>query len=363
MTKQLFQISVFIYTVAIGYLATTTPITPHEANLLYGSLDIVTSFMRWGESLIDGFLGLRLFSLLFGFFSVLLFYHLSELYFEKRWDVYLSTALFMFLPGMMTAIAMANEAIVVLVIVLLFVIFHHHKRYVYLPFLMLILFFVHDTSFVFFVAVFLYGVMNKESKLALLALTFLLAFIYLANGINLRGIPSGHFIDIFGLYAMVFSPLLFLYFFYAMYRILLREKKNIIWYISFTSLIFSLILSIRQKIHITDFAPYVMIAIVLILGVFNHTIGVRLPQFQKNYKRGFIMVISMLVISFFSMVGHQLFVLFENPKIEFSQNIYHPYLLAKELKSKGVECYDTNNTYQRYQLRYYNIKSCRNNSL
>ncbi len=362
MTKQLFQIFIYVYIVAILYLAYTTPITPHEAKILYGSFDIVSLFMRWGDSLIDSFLGLRLFSIIFGSFSIYLFYHLSLSYFDNQRDIYLSTTIFMLLPGIITALAMANEAIIVLTIVLLFVLFHQQKRYIYLPFLMLILFFVHNSSFVFFVAVFLYGVMNKESKLALLALTFLLAFIYLANGINLRGIPSGHFVDIFGLYAMVFSPLLFLYFFYAMYRILLREKKGLIWYISFTALIFSLILSIRQRIHITDFAPYVMIAVVLMVGVFNHTIGVRLPQFQTNYKRGFILVISVLIISLFTTVGHQLFFLFENPKIHFAKRIYNPYLLAKRLKSKGIECYDTNNQREEYQLRYYNITTCNTNA-
>lgn len=363
MTKQLFKTFIFIYTVAIFYLAYTTPITPHEANILYGSFDIVSSFMKWGEGVFDGFLGLRLFAMVFGFFSIVLFYQLSLSYFDKESDVYLSSVIFMLLPGIITAMAMANEAIIVLTVVLLFVLFHRQKRYIYLPFLMLILFFVNDSSFVFFVAVFLYGVMHKESKLALLALTFLLAFIYLANGINLRGIPSGHFVDIFGLYAMVFSPLLFLYFFYVMYRILLREEKGLIWYISFTALVFSLILSIRQKIHITDFAPYVMIAIVLILGAFNHTIRVRLPQFQKNYKRGFILVISVLIITLVITLGHHLLFLLDNPKLNFAKDIYDPYILAKELKSKGVNCYDTNDTIQRYQLKYYHITTCNTKSL
>jgi len=360
MTKQLFTKFTFIYTVAVFYLAYTTPIAPHEAKILYDSLDIVSLFMRWGDESVGGFLGLRVFSIVFGIFSIYLFYKLSQIYFDKRVDIYTSTTIFMLLPGIITGMAMANEGIIVLPIVLLFVIFHHQKSYIYLPFLMLILFFVHNSSFVFFVAVFLYGIMNKERRLSLLALTFLLAFIYLSGGVSLRGIPSGHFVDVFGLYAMIFSPLLFLYFFYAMYRILLREKKGLIWYISFTSLILSLILSIRQKIHITDFAPYVMIAVVLILGVFNHTIRVRLPQFQKSYKRGFLLVIFVLIISLFITIGHQLFFLLENPKLHFAKEIYNPYVLSQKLKSKGVECYDTNSKKEEYQLRYYNILPCSN---
>src|SRR5665811_2213125 len=102
-----------------------------------------------------------------------------------------------------------------------------------LPFIMLALFFVHEASIIFFVAVFLYAVMHKEKMLAIFSSAFIVAFIYLAKGIEIGGRPSGHFVEIFGLYATVFSPLLFLYFFYAMYRILLREKKTLLWYISF----------------------------------------------------------------------------------------------------------------------------------
>jgi hypothetical protein len=186
-----------------------------------------------------------------------------------------------------------------------------------------------------------------------------LAFIYLAKGIEIGGRPSGHFVEIFGLYATVFSPLLFLYFFFAMYRILLRGKKTLIWYISFTALAFSLLLSIRQRVYITDFAPYMMIAIVLMLDIFNHSIGVRLPQFQKRYRQGFIVVMSFLVFTVLLIVGHKaLYFILEDSKHHFADRIYRPYFLAKKLKSQGIECYDGAQGRERYQLRYYNIPTC-----
>jgi hypothetical protein len=359
MKKQHFFLALFFYAIAVFYLAITTPITAHEAKILYTSDDIIGTLMRWGESLGAGFIGLRAFFLFFGFMAIGLFYELSRRHFQKSKDAYLSTLIFMLLPGILTATTLANVAIIVLPLVLLFVLLYEKGYYFLLPPIMLALFFIHEASIIFFVAVLLYSVMHKEKKLAIFSLSFLLAFVYLAKGIEIGGPPSGHFVEIFGLYATVFSPLLFLYFFYAMYRILLKEKKSLIWYIAFTALAFSLLLSIRQRVHITDFAPYVMIAIVLMLDVFNHTIGVRLPEHQKQHKRGFIVVMSFLALSVFLIVGHKLlFLVLEDPKTHFAHRVYKPYLLAQELKSEGIECYDGAHGRERYQLRYYNILPC-----
>jgi hypothetical protein len=359
MKKQHFLLAFLFYAIAVFYLAITTPITAHEAKILYTSNDIVGTLVKWGDSLGIGVIGLRSFSLFFGFLSIGLYYQLSRRHFKKSKDVYLSTFIFMFLPGILTATTMANVAIIVLPIVLLFVLLHEKGYQLLLPPLMLALFFVHEASIVFFVAVLAYAVMYKEKILAIFSLAFLLAFVYFSKGIEIGGVPSGHFVEVFGLYATVFSPLLFIYFFYAMYRILLREEKSLIWYISFTALAFSLLLSIRQSVHITDFAPYVMIAVVLMLKAFNNTIGVRLPEFQKRYKRGFIVVISFLALTVFLIVGHKLlYLVLEDPRKHFVHRIYKPYLLAKELKSEGIECYDGAHGRERYQLRYYNILPC-----
>jgi hypothetical protein len=224
---------------------------------------------------------------------------------------------------------------------------------------MLILFFIHEASIIFFVALLLYAIVNKDKKLAIGSSAFLLAFIYLAKGIEIGGRPSGHFIEIFGLYATVFSPLLFLYFFYAMYRILLREKKTLLWYISFTALVFSLLLSLRQRVSITDFAPYVMISVVLMLNTLNNSVRVRLPEFQKRYKQGFYIVMISLGLSVSLIIFHKaLFYLFVDPSQHFANRIYKPYNLARELKSEGIECYDGAHGRERFQLRYYNILPC-----
>ncbi len=319
MKKQHLILASLIYVCVVFYLAITTPIGPHEAKTFYTSTDIVSTLMHWGDALIGGFLGIRIFFILLGFVTLILFYEMSRRYFSLRSDAYLATALFMFLPGIITVTTMVNVAILVLPLVLFFVLMYERQSYWPLPFVMLALFFIHEASIIFFVALLFYALVHKDKKLGILSAAFLLAFLYLAKGIEIGGRPSGHFAEIFGLYATVFSPLIFLYFFYAMYRILLREEKKLLWYISFTALTLSLVLSIRQRVDITDFAPYVMISMVLMVDVFNRSVRVRLPEFQKRYKLGFKVVIFSLFLSVFVIVLYQvMFFVLTDHKVYFS---------------------------------------------
>ena len=359
MTQKYFRFALFLYIIAALYLATTTPISPHEANIFYNQSNSVSTLMHLGDRYIGGFLGLRIFFICFGVLAIMLFYRLNLTYFNRREDAYLSTTIFMFLPGILTATILANVSIMVLVLVLLFVILYEKNIRLPLPFLMLSLFFIHEASIIFFVALALYGVIHKDKKLAIGAFAFLLAFVFFAKGIDIGGRPSGHFLEIFGLYATVFSPLLFLYFFYTIYRILLREEKHLLWYISFTALAFSLILSLRQRVYITDFAPYVMISIVVMLDILNHSIRVRLPQFQKYYKQGFMIVMVVLLLNTALIVFHKVFfyLISDNNK-HFASRIYEPYNLAKSLHAKGIRCYDGIEGREAYQLQYYHIVPC-----
>lgn len=361
MRKQHFFLASFLYVCAVLYLATTTPISPHEAKIFYTSEDLLSTLMHWGDSLFGGFIGLRSFFILSGFMTVVLFYELSRRYFDKPQDAYLSTVLFMFLPGILTATTLVNVAILVLPFVLLFVLMYERGYFWVLPFIMLALFFMHDASIIFFGALLIYALVHKDKKLGIASGAFLITFIYLSKGIEIGGGPSGHFLEIFGLYASIFSPLLFLYFFYAIYRILLREKKTLLWYISFTALAFSLLLSIRQRVVITDFAPYVLISVILMLDVFNKSVRVRLPEFQKRYKRAFTVVLIFLGMSASLIIFHKVtYTLSSNSDRHFAKRIYEPYYLAKELKEKDVPCYKGAQGGERYQLRYYNILPCSN---
>jgi len=137
MKKQHFIYTIILYVIAVFYLASTTPITPHEANIFYNVPNIVSALMHLGDELVKGVLGLRIFFIFFGFLSLILFYKLSQRYFTRQSDVYLATLIFMVLPGILTAITLANISIIVLTLVLLFVLLYESGYRVFLYILLL----------------------------------------------------------------------------------------------------------------------------------------------------------------------------------------------------------------------------------
>jgi hypothetical protein len=360
MSQRLFAFALLLYVVALLFLASTTPISPHEAKILYTSEEITAQLMRAGGYLIDSIVGLRLPFLLLGLLSIGLFYHLSKSYFETINDARVATLIFMMLPAILTATTLVNIAIIVLPLVLFFLIVYEKGGFYPLPFVMLMLFLIHEASIIFFVALWIYSLIHRDKRLLLFSTLFLLAFILLAKGIDVGGRPSGHFIEIFGLYATLFSPLLFLYFFYVMYRILLREKKHLLWYISFIAFALSLLLSLRQRVDITDFAPYVTLSVILMVESFYQTLRVRLSEFQRHYKRAFWVMMASLGVTLLVIVFHQsIYRSMSDPSSHFAARIYEPYFLAKKLHMQGIDCVDSVQGRRGYQLEYYGIKPCR----
>ena len=130
------------------------------------------------------------------------------------------------------------------------------------------------------------------------------------------------------------------------------------WYISFTALAVSLLLSLRQRVYITDFAPYVMISTIAMVDIFMRSLRVRLPVFRKRYLRAFYVVMASLFISSGAILFHQpLYYLSKYKEQHFAFRIYQPYDLAQRLHAKGVSCYDAKGR-RALQLRYYGIGSC-----
>ncbi len=364
MSKKLFCTFVLFYLVAIVYVASTTPISPHEAKFFYEDHGVVSTLMWAGDSVLDreifgSFLGIRIFFLLLGILSIYLYYKVSEIYLSKDSDIYLSTTIYMLLPGIITANVLSNISIVVIPLVLLFI-WAYDRGWLWAEaILMILIFAVHEASIIFFIAIFIYSLVHKESQLTILSGISLFMFLLVDRGVAIGGRPTGYFADMFGLYAALFSPLVFIYFFYTMYRILLREEKNILWYISFMALVASLVLSVRQRIIVTDFAPYVVISVVLMLDTFHKSLRIRLPEYRRWYKVGYAIAMSTLLISSLAIVFHKsLFYLIKDPKKHFAVKLYEPYWLASKLKRDGIGCYDTSKKYLTIQLRFYGIDSC-----
>ncbi len=359
MSQIKFYIFYLAYAVALSYLAMTLPIGTHEAVAFYTDEGILKSLTHFAKGWFSNGLDFRLPFVVLGLVNILLFYLMSQQYFEKKEEAYLASTLFALLPGIITSAVLVNIAVVVITLVLIFLIaYAKNLRYLQAISAMLLLW-VHDASIIFFIALAIFSAFKRDRVLFTIStLLIAISFLYF-NNLKVEGHPEGKFLELFSLYMALFSPLVFIYFVYALYRIFLREKKDILWYISFSSFMISILLSLRQQVIMTDFAPYVIVAVVLMMLTYQQTVNVRLAQFQKKYKIGFSVVMGSLIFSALIIFFQKpLFLLYEDKSKHFTYPFYEPYWQSMELKEIGQECYIAKNSKVQFQLKYYGIQRC-----
>lgn len=359
MSRTFFYSFILFYLSALYYLAITLPIGPSEATQYYTDQEILGTLMHLADGWFGNTLAFRLPFLLFGVLNLPFFFYMSRFYLKERALSYLATTIFALLPGIITSAVIANIAVVVITLVLGFIIAYHKKWLAVQYILMAVLLFVHDASVIFFIAVAIYSAFKRDMKLFYVTITLAAVALFYFNGLDLGVKPKGRFLELFGLYVALFSPFVFFYFFYALYRIWIREKKDLLWYIAFVSFVLSILLSVRQQVIMTDFAPYVIVAVVLMVLVYHRTLNIRLPIFQGRYQLGYKVVMGSLVTSAMVVIFHQVFFYWIPDKSKhFAYPFYHPYWVTLELAEIGQNCYTAKSQKVQYQLKYYGIEAC-----
>jgi hypothetical protein len=341
-------------------LAITLPIGPNEAFVYYTDDKVLKGLTHFFNGWFENGLDFRLPFVFFGLLNIPLFFMMSKAYFQKEEESYFATTIFALLPGIITSAVLVNIAVIVVTLVLAFLIFYERKKVFIEAIVMIILLLIHDASIIFFIALSIFSAFQRDRLLFAYSISLAAISLLYFNELDVTGHPSGEFMELFGLYMALFSPLVFFYFFYALYRIWLREKKDILWYISFTAFTLSILLSLRQQVIMTDFAPYVIVSVVLMILIYNRTVQVRLPKFQTRYRLALKIVLGSLLLTTFIIVFHQsLFLIMEDKSKHFTYPFYEPFWQVKELKEIGQECYTAPNLKVQYQLKYYGIESCK----
>ena len=220
-----------------------------------------------------------------------------------------------------------------------------------------------DIGFAYlFLGLLIYYLFEKQKRLALYLLLLYITTSYL-YGFNINGYPAGHFLDTIGVYSAVFTPIIFIYLSYSLYRRYLMSKIDMIWYISSTVLILSLVLSFRQRIPIEYFAPYLIIDLPLAAESFISSYRVRLKMFRTKYKLAFIIsfvfLISNTLLVFFN---KDLYLVIDNPKKHFAYEMHIAKELSEKLKNMNINCVQTDTKMQK-RLKFYKIDRCLKNVL
>jgi len=360
MTNKRIDISFYfilsLYSFLLFYTASTFSLSSkeieifysNEHNLLWYITHISTHFLGTTN------LGIRFVFIIFYILSVIIAYLLTDDYFSKPIDRLISILIFMALPGLNSAAILIDNSIIVVFCILLYLYLFklYGKEYYSLLFLFLII----DNSFVvLYLALFFYSMKKKDNVLLAISLFLFAASMYM-YGFEIDGRPKGYFLDTFAIYATIFSPVIFIYFFYTMYRVAIKEEKDLYWYIAATSLLLSFIFSLRQRIDIADFAPFVVIAVPVMVKLFLHSYRIRLRDYRKKHNLFARVMLLVLFVNIYLLLFNKVIYLFlDNPKDHFAYKFHGTSQLASKLKEYGINNINCTNKKLQKQLDYYGV--------
>ena len=340
------------------YEVSTLSITSHEADVLYNGRSFIHYLTQFSITMFgQNDYALRVPMIFFHLLSVVLLYQVSKSYVKRNSDRLWLVFVYVLLPGVMSAALLVNSA-GIMIFTLFLLLYLYQKESPFIP-IFLVLFIAIDGAYaLLYLAIFVYA-FNKNNKFYMAFSTVLLAATYYLYSFNTMGRPSGHFLDTLGLYATIFSPVVFVFLIYTLYRKMVSKEYDITLYIGGVVFVVSLLLSFRQRIPIESFAPYLMLLLPLAAQTFFSSYRVRLRAFRKRYRVLLGVGFSILALHFFLLLFNQAVYLFiENPKKHFAYKTHVAKELAVALNSVDVNCVSAESENLQQRLRFYGITEC-----
>ena len=340
------------------FQTTQIAISPSEASLLYGNNSFLQLLVTFSLKIFgQNDFGLRFVMISFHLFSAWLLYELSAKYLTLERNRLWLVIIFILLPGVLSSALVLSHAGLIIFGLFLYI-YLSQKFNDYILCIVLFAYALLDIGFVYlFFGLAIYYLFQKKQILFFYNLLLLGLSIYI-YGLNISGVPSGHFLDIIGVYSAIFTPVIFIYICYALYRGYLNDENDKIWYISSSVLLLSLLLSFRQRVALELFAPYLILALPLAAKTFAHSYRVRLKKFRKRYR--FIFVLAFIFLIFNALIvmfNKELYLVLDNPKKHFAYKMHIAKELAQKLKDKNIFCVTTDKKMQN-RLRFYSISRC-----
>lgn len=358
MKKYIFVTILLIDTVVLLTEIPNISISYAEASFLYGHFSFLQLLIKSSIAIFgQNDFALRFPMILMHLMSAVLLYKISKRYLSSDRDRIWLLLLFILLPGVVSSALVVNSAGLVIFGLFLFVYLYEKLSITYVNIISLLYLFISPDFIYLFFGMSVYYIYNKKRYYFIYNLILFLSSGYL-YGFEVGGSPTGHFLDLIGIYSTIFTPFIFIYIFYGLYRRYLSNQTDYIWYISSTTLVFSILLSLRQRVAVEHFAPYLMIALPLVAQTFVSSYKVRLKMFRTKYR--LIFIISFIFLAFNYLVvlfNKELYLVLDNPKKHFAYKTHIAHDLAKKLKSKGISCVSTDKK-MALRLFFYGIGHC-----
>src|SRR3989338_4855315 len=189
----------------------------HEAKILYGDFSVLQLFITSSLHIFgQNDYALRIPMIVLHHLSVFLLYGISKHYVSRANDRLWIVLIYILLHGVTSVGLVVDNA--GLIITSLFLFLYMYLNYGRYALLLLPLLVILDPSFAYlFFALALYGTYRKEYIYTLSGFIFLVLSLWM-YGIHIGGSPESRFLDALGVYSAIFSPIVFLYLFYVLYR-------------------------------------------------------------------------------------------------------------------------------------------------
>jgi len=351
------------HTFLLCYTSTLFSISYSEADIFFNQENILHYIIHFFTDIFgrDDFV-LRLPFILFYVASSILMYLFTQNFFKHKVDSLISVAIFMILPGINSAGLLVNNSIIVIFCLLLYL-YIYKKKYKIHYFLLILFLFIDNSFTLLYLSLVIFAFRKKEKTLLIVSSILFLISLYIYP-FEIGGHPQSYFVNTIGAYSSIFSPFLFIYFVYAVYRIGIKLEKNLNWYITSITLILSFILSLRQKIDIEDFAPFIVVAIPDMVKLFMFSIRVRLKQFRKMHYVLVGFIVFTLSLNLLVLVFNKHFYIFvDNPKNYFAYKHHIVKELSQKLKKLNISEVHTDDKKLQLRLKYYGINDSNKNFL
>lgn len=340
------------------YAANSLSISYNEAEIFFQKHSLLGYILKLSAHFFgQNDLTVRGVMIFFHIASVVLMYKVSKFYIKLEFDRIIAVLLFVLLPGTLASALIINNAGICITLALLCIYLFHIKKKILFSLFFCLAFFIDGDFLIFYAGFFIFALYKRKPPLAWLsAILFLLTLYFF--GFETNGRPSGHFIDTFGIFAAVFSPFVFIFFVYTIYRIWVKEKKDLLWFIAICSFCFCMIVSVRQRLELEQFLPFCVIATPLMVRVFFNSYRVRLPKFRKGHKICTSLVMLFLIFNWSAIIFNQIFYLFlSDPTKHLTYKFDVAKELADKLKEAGVQDITTEDTRLALRLKFYGIKT------
>ncbi|HIC44425.1 MAG TPA: hypothetical protein EYO73_09150 [Sulfurimonas sp.] len=354
---------VAVHTLLLLFFTSQLSISYYEANIFFNQNNLLHYIIKFSTFIFgQNDLALRLPMILMHAIGAFLYYDISKFLFKKQGDKLWNALIYLLLPGINSAGIMVDGAGLVLFLLLIFLFIYKHKRnlaYYLLPSYAFI-----DASFAFmYLGLIFYAMEKRNTKLLFLSVLLFGISMYIF-GIDISGHPKNHFLSTLGIYAAVFSPIVFIYLIYALYRWGVKEERTLLWYLGTTAFLFSMLLSFRQQMKLEELAPYMIIATPIMVKTFLSSYRIRLSEFRKQYRILLMVGMGFLLLSTLGIFFNKYLYLFiSNPSKHFVYKNHIAKELAIELKKMHINTLITRNERLQLRLKFYGIEKAYENNL